>query len=135
MELLGFIRICLRILLGFYEDSVKDAGGQMDGIEMSRLVRDLCRKHELDREAWRDITENLNDTAKRVEALEDDALQNTDLFAMHMDKVIRGVRGNEGRLRAMVQNNLVDMQQAWQVICANLRALMAAGAQVFHNCG
>ena len=33
----------------------------------------------------------------------------------------------------MVQNNFADMHQAWQVIDANLWALMAAGAQEFQN--
>ena len=50
-----------------------------------------------------------------------------------MGDVIQGVRGNEDRLRAMVQTNLVEMHQAWQVIEANLRALIAACAQEFQN--
>ena len=106
------------------EVATKDADGPMDLTEMSRLVRDLCRQHDLDRAAWQETVDSLNDHAKRLDTLEHETLQQTDSLATAMDDLLRGLRGNEDKLREQVKNNLVELQQAWFVIDGSLRSLV-----------
>ena len=47
----------------------KDQGGAMDAVELSQLVRDLCRQHELDRATWQETIDSLNDHAKKIDVL------------------------------------------------------------------
>ena len=94
----------------------------MDAVELSQLVRDLCRQHELDRATWHETIESLNDHAKKIDVLEHETLQQTDSNAMMMDDLLRGLRGSENKLREQIKENLVELQQAWLVIGATCAA-------------
>ena len=56
----------------------KDTAGMMDQLELSRLVRDLCRQTTMDRDAWKEVVSAIQDHAKRVDSLEHDMLQVND---------------------------------------------------------
>ena len=72
---------------------------------LSRLVRDLCRQHELDRMAWKDFAETANDHAKRLDALEHETLQINDEVARVLD----------GQSR-MAQASLQEVMEAVKVV-------------------
>ncbi len=50
----------------------------MDMVELSRYVRDLCRQHDFDREAWKQLVETTGDHAKRLDHLDHELLQVND---------------------------------------------------------
>ena len=56
----------------------KDMDGPMSLVDLSRVVRDLMRQHDLDRVAWSNLVETINDHAKKVDNLDHEALQVSD---------------------------------------------------------
>ena len=63
------------------EVDAKDTDGAMAIVDLSRLVRDLCRQHYFDREAWQEMITANQDHAQRIDGLSDESLQTNDQFA------------------------------------------------------
>ena len=82
---------------------------------LSRLVRDLCRQHELDRAAWREFVDAANDHAKRIDTLEHEALQVNDEMARVLD----------GQSR-MAQASMREVMEAVKIIEHNLKTMVDA---------
>ena len=79
-----------------------DTDGAMDIIAMSQFVRDLCRQHKHDREAWIEVAETLNDHArfldehaKVITDVNDELLQINDDVAKVVDGAIQVSRNQE----------------------------------------
>ena len=94
----------------------KDSGGATTFIEVSQLVRDLCRQHDLDRAAWKRIVEASNGHADRLEALEHELLQVNDEVAGILEGHVQSVRANEMALQAQLKSAFEDMGVAIKAV-------------------
>ena len=79
--------------------SQKDSGGPMMLPAVSRLVRDMCRQHDLDRVAWQQAVSASNRQADRLEALEQEMLQINDDVAGILGGHLQAFRANEQALQ------------------------------------
>ena len=102
----------------------KDKDPAMDVTELSQFVRDLMRQHDLDRVAWRNFEDVVNDHAKKIDVLDHEALQVTDNLSQLMDNMLVGVKNNEEKLKLQLQQNLADTTVAMQLIDTNLRKIV-----------
>ena len=88
----------------------KDTDGIMDLLEMSRLVRDLCRQHNFDREAWQRSVDAALDHAKRLDRLEHEMLQVNDQVAVVVDGANAIYKASEKKHRDEVMNAMQDIK-------------------------
>ena len=93
----------------------------MDLQQMSQLVRDLCRQHEMDRVAWRNMVDASTDHAQRIDQLMDEALQSNDQFSMLMDGHLINQKASEQQFREQVHTSIRDVTAALQITEASLR--------------
>ena len=103
--------------------------GPMSLVDLSRVVRDLMRQHDLDRVAWSNLVETINDHAKKVDNLDHEALQVTDNLLTLMDNMLVGIKNNENKLKTQLDQNLADTTVAMQLIDTNLRKIVAEAQQ------
>ena len=101
-------------------------------IEVSQLLRDLCRQHDLDRAAWKRIVEASNGHADRLEALEHELLQVNDEVAGILDGHVQTVRANEMALRAQLKSAFEDMGVAIKAVEHGLIASVDLVKQEFN---
>ena len=83
-----------------------DSDDAMDIKSLSQFVRDLCRQHKFDREAWKETAETINDHACHVDELNskidnmaDELLQVNDEVARVIDGAIQVSRNQEEQNR------------------------------------
>ena len=94
----------------------KDSDGATTFVEVSQLVRDLCRQHDFDRAAWKRIVDASNSQADRLEALEHEMLQVNDDVAGILDGHVQSVRANELALQAQLKSAFEDMGVAIKAV-------------------
>ena len=87
----------------------------MDLQQLSQLVRDLCRQHEMDRVAWRNMVDASTDHAQRIDQLMDEALQSNDQFSMLMDGHLINQKASEQQFREQVHTSIRDVTAALQL--------------------
>ena len=105
----------------------KDVDGPMDIKQMSQLVRDLCRQHEMDRVAWSNLVEANVDHAHRIDQLSDEMLQSNDQFSILMDGHLLNQKNAERQFQDHVQASIRDVTAAIQYTETSLRGHVDAG--------
>ena len=106
---------------------VPDTDGAGSLLEISRLVRDLCRQVEHDRESWRDVVATLADHAQRIGRLDHETLQTNDQFSMLMDGHLNVQRAQEQQFREHIQAAVGDVSKAIRLTDESLRQHVDTG--------
>ena len=109
----------------------KDMDGAMDLVEVSRLVRDLCRQHAFDREAWKQIVETTSDHAKRIDTVEHEMLQVNDEVAVIVDGANSVYQANEKKNREDSMAAMLDCKKAIDLVDEGLRKTVSMVQQEF----
>ena len=91
-------------------------------IEVSQLVRDLCRQHDLDRAAWLKAAAASNRQADRLEALEHEMLQTNDDVSSILEGHLQAFRANEQALQGQLKAAFADMTTAVKAVEQGLLA-------------
>ena len=94
----------------------KDTGAAMPIDQLSQLVRDLCRQHDLDRPAWKRIVAASDNHADRLEALEHQMLQTNDEVASILDGHLQSVHADASALQVQLKTTFEDMSGAIEAV-------------------
>ena len=113
---------------------VKDVGPAVSLLELSQLVRDLCRQHDLDRIGWVQATAAINHQADRIEVLEHEALQTTDDVPAVLEGHLQAFRGSEQALQNQLKGAFLDMTTAVMAVEQGLLAGINLVADTSNQC-
>ncbi len=109
----------------------KDTAGIMDQVEMSQLVRDLCRQITLDREAWKEVVSAIQDHAKRIDEAEHELLQTNDQVGNIVDGANQIYYANQKLFKAEVQTAMDGVKAGVNQVDQNLRKTVAEAQAEF----
>ena len=120
------MRACVPDIVG-----VKDAGGAATLVELSQLVRDLCRQHDLDRVGWVQAAAASDRQADRIEALEHEMLQINDDVSAVLEGHLQAFRASELALQGQLKGAFLDMTTAVMAVEQGLMAGIGLVKQEF----
>ena len=109
----------------------KDTGDAATLLELSQLVRDLCRQHDLDRMGWVQAAAAINHQADRIEVLEHEALQTTDDVSAVLEGHLQAFRASELALQGQLKGAFLDMTTAVMAVEQGLLAGIGLVKQEF----
>ena len=119
-----------------------DKEDAMDLKSLSQFVRDLCRQYKLDRVAWEETAETINDHASRIDCITDhvdhmadELLQVNDEVSRVIDGAIQVSRNQEEQNRRQVLEAVEQVSKGANIVDTNLRFTITELQKEFKNEG
>ena len=111
----------------------KDKDGMMNMIEMSQLVRDLCRQFNFDREAWKQVVGAIGDHAQRIDRMEHEMLQVNDQVSVVIEGTNAIYYANEKKYRNEVEEAMRGVKAGVDQVDNALRKTVAGVQEEFEK--